>query len=518
MDFENEQELRNFMEEKLGWSPSVTRSKRIYDGELVVGDLTIDYGPSMERLINIKIDALKVGNIEKARICQEIYTKYCYGISKRDIAYTVRQETEILKLSKSEYESLERRLQTRDNSSANEALLKECKDFLAMVEGTNIENEFNLYKLKESIAELERRSELQNQEENKVEDKKNPIEQSSKNDQDKGYELDEFYKDIYDGKRTSEPKIVEEKTESKEEKNKEKEPKTFIRHPRVAQLITTEKYGEFAPIVQECLNRSINEYDLSPEFVDLFVNSCDTIKVGKIPKEYKNAGGLAMYTEKKIIISKDILKKQEQIGKYELLAHILDHEIDHMLLKRMKGIRSALTESITEVASSRTSFGKDKRNIKKYKEETLGYSNLTFGANILAAAMGKSEKEFLKLAYGDKIYETVVKQMQSESLAEKFLDGINQEIEKIRSASENKNITNEERKEIQTKAYHALYIRGKEYLNMRIGMLEIDENIGEVAENLKYSSNKLTQILRAELGNRGDTKLKPSLDYIGGRI
>ena len=518
MDFENEQELRDFMEEKLGWSPSVTRSKRIYDGELVVGDLTIDHGPSMERLIDIKIDALKIGNIEKARICQELYGKYCYGVSKKSIAYTIEQEEEVISLTKNEYDSLERRLQTRDNSSANEALLKECKDFLAMVEGTNIENEFNLYKLKESIAELEKRSERQNQEENKVDDKKEQTEQPSKNDQDKGYELDEFYKDIYDGKKTSEPKIVEEKTESKEEKNKEKEPKTFIRHPRVAQLITTEKYGEFAPIVQEYINRTLNEFDLSPEFVDVFVNNCDTIEVGKMPKGHENSGGVAIYAKKKIIINKEYLtgKKYSSMEKYQTLAHILTHELQHFVVPQIQGVGMGLLESIIEVAASRISFGKDKKNMKNYKDETWGYPDLTFGANILAAAMGKSEKEFLKLAYGNKIYETVVEQMKSKELADEFLFGINQELENIRRATYVERHTNDELKEIQTRACHALYIYGKDYLNKRIAVLDIDDNINEITESLKFSSNKLTQILESELHNWGDRKLKPAFRYRSG--
>ena len=518
MEFENEQELQDFMEEKLGWSPSVTRSKRIYDGELVVGNLTINYGPSIERLIDIKIEALKKDDVEKARICQEIYEKYCYGVSKKSIAYTAEQEEEVISLTENEYESLERRLQTRDNSSANEALLKECKDFLAMVEGTNIENEFDLYKLKKSIAKLEKTSENQTREENRIDDEKNQTEQPSKNDQGKGNELDDFYNDVYDGKRINEPKKVEKTITTKEEKNKEKEPKAFVRHPMVAQLVTAEKYGEFAPIVQEYLNRTLNEFDLSSEFLDLFVNSCDTIKVGKMPKGYENAGGVTIYPTKKIIINKDYLsgKKNSRMEKYQTLAHILSHEVQHFVMHPMRGVGTGLLESIIEVAASRISFGKDKKNMKNYKAETLGYPNLTFGANILAAAMGKSEKEFLKLAYGNKLYETVVKQMKSKKLADEFLFGINQELETIKRVTYDERHTKEELKAIQTRAYHALYIYGKDYLNKRIAVLDIDDNINEITESLKFSSNKLTQILEAELHNWGDRKLKPAFKYKNG--
>ena len=53
-----------------------------------------------KNLIDIKINALEKGNMEKARISQEIYVKYCYGISVDSIAYTAKQEEKVINLSK----------------------------------------------------------------------------------------------------------------------------------------------------------------------------------------------------------------------------------------------------------------------------------------------------------------------------------------------------------------------------------------------------------------------------------
>ena len=39
---------------------------------------------------------------------------------------------------------------------------------------------------------------------------------------------------------------------------------------RTKEYITEEKYGEFTPLIQEYLNRALNEYNLSPEFIDIF--------------------------------------------------------------------------------------------------------------------------------------------------------------------------------------------------------------------------------------------------------
>ena len=100
IDFKNEKELQDFLKEKLDWTPFVTREKRIYKGEQIEGELTINYGSSIERLIDIKINALEAGNMEKARISQEIYVKYCYGISAGSIAYTAKQEEDFTLCSK----------------------------------------------------------------------------------------------------------------------------------------------------------------------------------------------------------------------------------------------------------------------------------------------------------------------------------------------------------------------------------------------------------------------------------
>ena len=80
--------------------PFVTREKRIYNGEQIEGELTINYESSIERLIDIKINALEAENMEKARISQGIYVKYCYGISAGSIAYTAKQEENFTLCSK----------------------------------------------------------------------------------------------------------------------------------------------------------------------------------------------------------------------------------------------------------------------------------------------------------------------------------------------------------------------------------------------------------------------------------
>ena len=233
---------------------------------------------------------------------------------------------------------------------------------------------------------------------------------------------------------------------------------------RITEIITEEKYGQFTPLIQEYLNRALNEYDLSPEFIDIFANSCKTVKIGKMPKNLEWALGVTIISKKNITINKYIAKRaqtEKSDNIYEYVSHILNHEMMHILFQDITDVGNALTEAIVEVAASRTSFGKDKKRMKNYREETLGYGNITFGVNILAAAMGVSEKEFLQLTFEHRINETLEKQLGSKDTAYRYLYEINSELEKIRKATYEEKHTKKEMDAIQTEAYHAIYIRRK---------------------------------------------------------
>ena len=157
-----------------------------------------------------------------------------------------------------------------------------------------------------------------------------------------------------------------------------------------------------------------------------------------MPKGLEWALGVTIISKKNITINNNIVKRaktEKSDNIYEYVSHILNHEKMHMLFQDITDVGNALTEAIVEVAASRTSFGKDKKRMKNYREETLGYGNITFGVNILAAAMGVSEKEFLQLAFEHRINEVLEKQVGSKDTAYSYLYEINRELEKIRRAT-----------------------------------------------------------------------------------
>ena len=154
---------------------------------------------------------------------------------------------------------------------------------------------------------------------------------------------------------------------------------------RITELIQEEKYGQFTPLVQEYLNRALNEYDLSPEFIDIFANSCKTVKIGKMPKGLEWALGVTIISKKNITINNNIVKRaknEKSDNIYEYVSHILNHEMMHMLFQDITDVGNALTEAIVEVAASRTSFGKDKKRMKNYREETLGLLSIKISTKI----------------------------------------------------------------------------------------------------------------------------------------
>ena len=234
---------------------------------------------------------------------------------------------------------------------------------------------------------------------------------------------------------------------------------------RAKALITEEKYGQYAPIFQELISRAIKEYNLSPEYVDEFVQSCPKIRVGKMPKGVE--WGLAIATEnKEIVINKKViksLKKENTPEAYEYFLHVINHEMYHFLNdnKKQEGMNFAWNEALTEVSANRTTFGKNKEHLKEYRAQTTGYSNLTFGVNILAAAMGCSEKKLIQLAFEHKIPEVLSKQLHYKRDAIYFLGKVGEELNKIEKATHGENNKKEELQQIQTSAYHYIYIMRK---------------------------------------------------------
>lgn len=68
----------------------------------------------------------------------------------------------------------------------------------------------------------------------------------------------------------------------------------------------------------------------------------------------------------------------------------------HGLVNLNTGEGNILNEIFTEVAATRTSFSRDKEDDEHFRQETSGYDDITFIANLLAASFGIEERELLR--------------------------------------------------------------------------------------------------------------------------
>ena len=178
--------------------------------------------------------------------------------------------------------------------------------------------------------------------------------------------------------------------------------------------ITEKRYGVFSKILEEIFQRRAYEYEFSEaEIEEQVINFTKNVKKIKFApgKRFDGKDIGAIYRRGKILLNQDFYSNREKeyspyylgLNLYETLTHEVYHAIadigmdigltyfDYESLKR-KGI--ALDEVITEVSASRTVFSKT----DEFDTYTDGYEEITFSFNLLAAALGITEKELIKSA------------------------------------------------------------------------------------------------------------------------
>jgi len=198
--------------------------------------------------------------------------------------------------------------------------------------------------------------------------------------------------------------------------------------------ITPEKYKQYAPILHEIMQRRAYEFDFPIDRMeretDNLVKNLEGIQYSNESdrKLSKNVAAVYNTTSKYITINKEMVERDKALmGKYSTLSpellnrwtgqqiyETLTHEVYHAITMwddKTMGLEfeeygmtlgGALTEAVTESAASRTSKIKDPRNINRGYTRTSGYETTTYATNMIAYAMGLTQKEFLSHALGNK--------------------------------------------------------------------------------------------------------------------
>lgn len=192
--------------------------------------------------------------------------------------------------------------------------------------------------------------------------------------------------------------------------------------------ISKEQYQDFKSIIDEVFQRRAYEYEFSPGRIEKEIkNFLKNVKSIEFDDEKKLNNGnkvLGSYDkiEHKILLNKSEFEKQkflsfspEYCGK--MLFETFSHEAYHAINDngRVIGLEKffqnvfhlkegeTLNEVVTENASQRTTSNyKNSLESDEYSLLTTGYSTITFATNMLANALGVSEKSLLKHSLNDR--------------------------------------------------------------------------------------------------------------------
>lgn len=191
--------------------------------------------------------------------------------------------------------------------------------------------------------------------------------------------------------------------------------------------ITPEKYKQYAPILQEIMQRRAFEFgfpiDRMETEIDLLLKNLNTISYSNSSDNQLGSNVMAVYNhkEKSITINEELMREErDSMAKYSRLTPeqvelwtgqqlfgTLTHEVYHAITTwddKKVGLEfeeygfkvgRELTEAFTESAANRTSKIKYPGDIVRGYSKTTGYETTTFATNMLAYAMGTTEKEFL---------------------------------------------------------------------------------------------------------------------------
>lgn len=192
--------------------------------------------------------------------------------------------------------------------------------------------------------------------------------------------------------------------------------------------ISKEQYQDFKSIIDEVFQRRAYEYEFSPGRIEKeiknFLKNVKSIEFDDAKKLNNGNEVLGSYDkiEHKILLNKAEFEKQKSLSfspKYcgKMLFETFSHEVYHAINDNGKVIGlekffqnvfhlkegEALNEVVTENASQRTTSNyKNSLESDEYSLLTTGYSTITFATNMLANALGVSEKSLLKHSLNDR--------------------------------------------------------------------------------------------------------------------
>lgn len=289
---------------------------------------------------------------------------------------------------------------------------------------------------------------------------------------------------------------------------------------------------EYKPLLVDILLRRACEFGFTSTEVkqdlDSIINNLDSIEVDEIHNR-GNSVGVYYSKEKRIVLKKEFVERCIKDKDYESLYQVLTHEVYHSLSKDENGMdrlglynsltgyyNNTLLEAIVEKSADRTVFNRQKneQTAPYYHQNEIGYSNITFITDAIAAAYGMSEKSFLREAILERVKfsETLDKiSREKDGAGLIFLDGIEVNFALLHKnfyGGDGNNKTNSPNKEDVISSMQSIYQLCEWKMQERIDNIKFEsiDQVEGMLESLKYNHNKLFIVMSDAMKNF-ETKL-----------
>lgn len=301
------------------------------------------------------------------------------------------------------------------------------------------------------------------------------------------------------------------------------------------QIIPRGKYKDFTVLLRDMFHRRAYEFGFSDQEILAearnFAKNVDTIEfASKTDIDSETAMGVYNPNNHSIKLNQDYYMGKENntngkdfsVAMYSTLVHEVYHAInDYSSDRKFLGLSyydaaqdtwvgSALNEVFTETAANRASYGKKIEDADRFRSETDGYGTITFSTNLLAAAIGVTEKDMLKagIQHRGKLEELVGNQFEDPNFGNRanvyYLRNFEQALDAIYNVdySKDKNPTpkqQEMKKSLLISGLATLFDTTYRLANFQISQDPQDLSF-ELAGSVDYRFRKIEKIMSDTMG------------------
>jgi len=229
--------------------------------------------------------------------------------------------------------------------------------------------------------------------------------------------------------------------------------------------------------------------------------------------------GVYHYNSKLIVLNREYYKNQLLQNNQSLedvsmaLFETMVHELQHAAQDRYDGTSGLSndrngnyygdggTEVHVETISNRLVYPRDANTSQNYRNETDGYTDITFVANIMAATFGATEKEYLYYSNKgrsgiEEFLQNISKSPEEYERNRNVYSSLETNLNTLYNLGYNEKLTTtEERSELTTQVLHNIYNKSLENIDKRLSCMDTDKINSEEISHFQYDKMKVDKIM-----------------------